>query len=564
MAVKQNLYDYCEKYGGVTPEQIKKAKAYCGETGCSIIRSLLDTAAIKENKLLEVLGNVYNIPTTQTLSNLEIDTDFVSKFNSSILIKNQAIPYSYDKKTVKVIISNPLTTIYAEDYIKEVVPQISKFQYILTTEGEIESWFNNDNSMIGSRIVDISDVDIVESDSENKIYDVSENDISSIVNFVNNLFSDAYRKKASDIHIEPWSDSMVIRLRIDGILNKYLQKPKNIHKQIINRIKTMSGMDVNNSRIPQDGAIRLKLSGKMIDMRVGAIPTINGEKITLRLLDNSRTDFNIGMACFSEENERKFREVIERPNGIVLITGPTGSGKSTVLYCAISELNKTEVCIITTENPVEYRIDGLVQIDVNDAIGLGFAAAIRQILRQDPDIILVGEIRDEETARVAVQASNTGHLVFSTLHTNSAAASVVRLIEMGVEPYMVASTLNAIVSQRLVRRICSECKTEYKMPPNSQYRKLFDNPDNVKLYKGKGCPKCNGTGYSGRIPVQELLVLDSEIRNMINANTTTAEIEKLAVKNGMKTIYDDGIDKALQGFTTLDELHRVLHFENLY
>lgn len=563
MAIKKNLYDYCEELGSVTREQIQKSKAYSNETGCGIIRALLDTAVIKESKLLEILGTVYNMPTTSSLSEISIDTEFVSKFNSSILLKYQAIPYQ-GGKSVKILIANPLTTIYVEDHIKEVFPNANKFEYIITTEKEIDGFYNGDNSIIGARTVDISDLDIVESESDNKIYDASENDISSIVNFVNTLFSDAYHRNSSDIHIEPWSDSMIIRLRIDGILRKYLQKSKNIHRQIVNRIKTMSGMDVNNSRIPQDGAIRLKINGKMIDMRVGAVPTINGEKITLRLLDNSRTDFNIGMACFSEENERKFRDVIQRPNGIVLITGPTGSGKSTVLYCAISELNKVDVCIITIENPVEYRINGLVQIQVCEAIGLGFAPALRQILRQDPDIILVGEIRDEETARVAVQASNTGHLVFSTLHTNSAAASIVRLIEMGVEPYMVASTLNAVVSQRLVRRVCSECKEEYTLPSDSPYRKLFKNPNEIKLYRGKGCSKCHGTGYSGRIPVQELLVLDTEIRDSINADTTTAEIERLAVKNGMKTIFDDGIDKALKGYTTLDELHRVLHFENLF
>jgi|LSQX01.3.fsa_nt_gb type II secretory ATPase GspE/PulE/Tfp pilus assembly ATPase PilB-like protein len=562
MAAKKNLYDYCEEYGYATAKQISKAKTYSTQTGCSMIKALLETATIKEIKMLELLGRVYHMQTTLAISELDIDTGFVSKFNSTELLKQLMIPYC-GGKTIKVVIANPLNTVFIEDYIKEVIHTATKFEYILTTASELEAWFNNDNTSLGARTIDISEIDIVESDSENKIYNVSENDISSVVTFVNRLFLDAYHKRTSDIHIEPWSDSLVVRLRVDGILQQYMKRPKNIHRQIINRIKTMSGLDVNNSRITQDGAIRLRLQGKMIDMRVGVAPTINGEKISIRLLDNSRTDFNIKLACFSEENEKRFREVIERPNGIVLMTGPTGSGKSTTLYCAVSELNTTERCIITIENPVEYRIDGLVQIPVSETIGRTFADILRQALRQDPDIILVGEIRDEETARIAVQASNTGHLVFSTLHTNSAAASIIRLIEMGIEPYMVSSTINAVVSQRLVRKICPKCKTRYSLPDDSLYRKILGN-GNIALYKGTGCNRCHGTGYFGRVPVQELLVLNNEIRNIIRTETTTQAIEELAKKDGMKTIYDDGIAKTLSGVTTLDEIHRVLHFEGLY
>ena len=562
MAVKKTLYDYCEEYGYATAEQISKVKNYCAETGCSVIKALLETAMIQEGKLLELLGRVYHMQTSPTLSEFDIDTAFVSRFNSAELLKLQMIPYC-GGETIKVVIANPLNTVFIEDYIKEVIHTTVRFEYVLTTLSELDAWFNSDNTSLGARTIDISEVDIVESNFENKIYDVSEKDISSIVTFVNRLFLDAYRKRASDIHIEPWSDCLIVRLRVDGMLQQYMNRSKNIHRQVINRIKTMSGMDVNNSRITQDGAMRLRLQGKMIDMRVGVAPTINGEKITIRLLDNSRTDFNISMACFSEENEKRFREVIERPNGIVLITGPTGSGKSTTLYCAISELNAVERCIITIENPVEYRIDGLVQISVSEAIGRTFADILRQALRQDPDIILVGEIRDEETARIAVQASNTGHLVLSTLHTNSAAASIVRLIEMGIEPYMVSSTINAAVSQRLVRKICTKCTTEYSLPNDSVYRKILGSGD-ITLYKGTGCEKCHGTGYLGRIPVQEFLVLNNEMRNIIRADTTTQAIEELAARDGMKTIYDDGISKALSGLTTLDEIHRVLHFEGLY
>ena len=265
MAVKKNLYDYCEEYGYATAEQTKKAKCYSNETGCGIIKSLLDTAVIKENKLLELLGRVYNMKTTPTISELEIDTSFVSKFNSSELLKLQMIPYQ-GGKTIKIAIANPLNTVFIEDYVKDVIHTATRFEYILTTASELEAWFNNDNPEFGTRTIDISELDIVESNSESKIYDVSENDISSVVTFVNMLFLDAYHKRASDIHIEPWSENLVIRLRVDGILRQYLQRPKNIYRQIVNRIKTMSGMDVNNSRIPQDGAIRLKINGKMIDI----------------------------------------------------------------------------------------------------------------------------------------------------------------------------------------------------------------------------------------------------------------------------------------------------------
>jgi type IV pilus assembly protein PilB len=293
------------------------------------------------------------------------------------------------------------------------------------------------------------------------------------------------------------------------------------------------------------------------------MPSQISENVVLRLLDKNAVTFELSALNFSNENYKKFMELVLQKEGIVLITGPTGSGKSTTLYCAIVMLNDETRAIATLENPVEYNIYGIVQTQVNEEIGLTFETGLREILRQDPEVILVGEIRDDRTADTAVKASNTGHLVLSTLHTNNAVSSVIRLIEMDVEPFMVASTLNGVVSQRLLRKVCTKCKTQYYLEKESIYRKVLNSNNNIILYKGIGCKECNNTGYKGRIAVHELLVLDDELRNIITEKSTIKELQEIAIKNGMKTIYDDALEKALQGLTTLDEIHRVLHFKNL-
>jgi type IV pilus assembly protein PilB len=325
----------------------------------------------------------------------------------------------------------------------------------------------------------------------------------------------------------------------------------------------MGNMDINNSRIPQNGNTRLKVLGHTIDVRISTMPSHAGENVVLRLLDKNAVKLEISTLNFSDENSKKFMDLILPSEGITLITGPTGSGKSTTLYCAITMLNDESRAISTLEHPIEYNVYGIVQTQVNEDVNPTFETGLVAILRQDPDIIVVGEMRDNNTADTAVKASNTGHLVVSTLHSNNAVGAVIRLIKLGIEPFMVASTLNGVVSQRLLRKVCTKCKTQYHLEKDSPYRKILDSSDDITLYMGIGCKECHNTGYKGRIAVHELLIVDDELRDIISEKPTIKELKKIAIKNGMKTIYDDALEKALQGLTTLDEIHRVLHFKNL-
>jgi len=561
LAIRKSIYDYAVELGYTNSDGAKKAQKYADETKCTPQKALIDTAVINENKILELLGKVYHFKTINDMKNLSIDKDLIDKFEIERLIKLKMFPYQNDN-TFKVLIVNPLNTLIVEDYIKEVMGKVAGFEYMLISESSFNKYMGNLNGS-GSIEYDLDTLDDSEMiGSNNDVYDVTQNDISSIVSLVNKIFWRAVRQKVSDIHIEPFESKMIVRFRIDGILMKCLELPKRVHQQLTNRIKTMANMDINDTRKPQDGRMRLKIYGSHIDMRVSTLPTIFGEKVTLRLLDQNSIKFDISMMAFSPEIEKAFKSIIKKPSGMILITGPTGSGKSSSLYAAISYINEISRCIVTLEDPVEYRLDGLVQVPISNP-DLTFAKGLRDTLRQDPDVILIGEIRDEETARIAVQASNTGHLVFSTLHTNNAASAVLRLVEMGVEPFLVATTLNAVVSQRLVRTICPNCKVKYSILSTSPYYKVINCEGEVFAFKGKGCDECNGLGYKGRMVVSEFLIVDDDITEALAKHPTTKQIEDIAIKNGMKTILQDGTDKALAGLTTLDEIHRVLHYNIL-
>ena len=559
--MRKTLYDYVTESGLASPIACAKAKEYASSQGVSPQKALIDTAAVTEDALLKLLGSIYRYKTVSSLKNVKTDKDLLSRFDTETLIRLKMLPLRCEK-LFTVAIANPNNTLAVEDYIREITGDRSiKIEYILISENVFTRYINAGRQNTVAISYDLDSIEDVTADST--VYDINDSDNSVIISVVNKIFTEAVRMKASDIHIEPFVQKTRVRFRIDGILQVVSQMPKKAHNQLVGRIKTMANMDVNNTRLPQGGRIRLKLNSTEIDMRVSTLPAVHGEKITIRLLDQNSMDFNIGMMSFSSQIEKRFMNVIEKPSGIVLVTGPTGSGKSSSLYAVISHLIDTERCIVSLEQPVEYRLDGIVQVQIDEAGGLTFDKVLREVLRQDPDTILIGEIRDEQTARTAVQASNTGHQVFSTLHTNSAASSVMRLIEMGIEPFLVSTTLNAVVNQRLVRRICPECKYEYEMQPDSPYTKLFGEGQKVKLYRGKGCDECNGTGYKGRIAVQELLVVDDDIRKALAENATTQEIENIAIRGGMRTLTQDGISKALSGFTTLDEIHRIIHFDNL-
>jgi type IV pilus assembly protein PilB len=561
MFLGKTIYDYAQEIYNCSDGLIEKAKEYAQSTGCMAHKALKETAAITEDELLVLLGKLYHFPYLTSLSEVEIEQSLVTRFSEERLMKLKMLPIALDK-TFKVAIVHPNNSLEIDDYIKDVLGKNIRIEYYLITETEFGKHMGNKahTTIMEYQVDDADDIML----SENDVYDITADDTSVVVLAVNKIFAEATKVRASDVHIEPCESLARVRFRIDGILVETMSLPKRLYPRISNRIKTMAYMDVNTTRRPQSGRIRLRFDETEMDMRVSTLPTVHGEKITVRLLDNRSANFDIGMMNLNPTVERAFLNVIEKPSGIVIMTGPTGSGKSTSLYAVMSHLNDISRCIVTLEQPVEYRLSGLIQVPIDEGAGLSFDTVLREVLRQDPDTILIGEIRDAETARIAVQASNTGHQVFTTLHTNSAASSVMRLVEMGVEPFMVNSTLNAVVNQRLVRRICPHCKVKYKLPFDSPFRlALGEFKKEITLFHGTGCDNCQNTGYKGRIAIQELLIVDENIREALNKGANTQKIEQIAIKNGMLTLIQDGIEKALNGLTTLEEIHRIVHFNNI-
>ena len=556
-----SLIKYAYNIGALNNEQLKKAEQYKTETGSNDETVIKDMKLLSDERLLEVYGKLYGYAAEIDVEpqNAELAQQFKMrelKLNSFYPVRN--------KERIAIYTSHPSQLLYTEDTVRDKTGYKGGFDYVITTENSISKLIEN-AFKDSKESVDSSDFDISgEGLTNNVIYDVAENDSSGVVNLVNKIFRDAVENRISDVHFEPQEDGFYVRFRSDGSLKIEHKLQLNSARQIINRIKTMSNLDVNTSKAIQDGNCRLDLFGKVVDLRVSVIPAVNGENLVVRVLDQNKMSLDVSMIGFSKENEEKFLKIIQKPKGIILLTGPTGSGKSTSLYAALSTLNTVDRCIITFEDPIEYRIPGIVQVQINPAMGVTFPQALKSGLRQDIEVALVGEIRDEETASIAFDAANTGHMVFSTLHTNSAASSILRLVKMGVEPYMISSTLIAVINQRLAKRICPFCKEEYYLEENSPYRKILNCKDtSIKLYRGRGCGKCGGDGYKGRVAIQEFLILNDELGEILDKGGTTFEIEQAAVKNGMKKIQQDGIEKALAGITTLDEIHRTVFFDEL-
>ena len=404
------------------------------------------------------------------------------------------------------------------------------------------------------------DTFLAEFEGRNQSIDLDElkelSESNPVKKLLNLVLLQAIRDKASDVHFEPFENEYKMRYRIDGVLYEMIPPPKYIAAALSSRIKVMASLDIAERRLPQDGRISLTVQGNPVDLRVSVLPTMFGESVVLRVLDRTQVSFDLAKLGLRPDDHATVRRLIRKPNGIIIVTGPTGCGKTTTLYAGLDELNDVETKIITTEDPVEYDIDGLIQVQMRPAIGLTFARCLRSILRQDPDIILVGEIRDLETAEIAAQASLTGHVVFTTLHTNDAPSSIARLLDLGVEPFLVTATLEGIVAQRLVRRICENCKTQY-MPSETQLMELHLTPEDVKdktLYYGRGCDKCNGTGYRGRIGIFEIMTFNDEIRELVMNQASTAVLRAAAQKAGMKLLRENGLAAMYDGITTIDEV----------
>lgn len=541
----------------ISQKQLEEALKMQRATGNKLGEELVDKGYLTEEDIIEVLEFQMGIPHVD-LEKYFIDPDVVNLVSETLARKYILIPIKKNRGSLTVAMADPLN-LFAIDDVKiatglDVTPVISIRKDILDS---IEQYFGKKSAE--KAIEDLKDQYNIELDSNLDDELLNEINNAPVVRLVNSFIKQAISAKASDIHIEPYEDRIRIRFRIDATLQEIMSPSKNTHSAITTRIKIISKMDIAERRLPQDGRVEMNIDGRSIDLRVSSLPTVYGEKIVIRILDRTSTIMTKKSLGFTENNLKRFNNLLSYPNGILLVTGPTGSGKTTTLYAALQELNSIGKNIITLEDPVEYRLDGINQVQINPKSGLTFSSGLRSILRQDPDIIMVGEIRDEETARLAIRAAITGHLVISTMHTNDAASTVSRLVDMGIEPYLVASSVMGVVAQRLVRKICDSCKTEYISEKKEE--DILNIYEPIKLYKGKGCSKCYNTGYKGRTSIHEVLEVDKNMRQNINNNNSIDDLKELAKANGMISLYENNKDLVVKGITSINELLKVSYIK---
>ncbi len=543
----------------LTQEQLEQGLTFQREKGGKLGEALIQLKFLRNEDILKALSIQLGIPYLNKLEADEIKTDVVSSLSLNYAKKNEVLPLRKENGTVIVAMADPFNHYVIDDlrivYNLPVKPLIASAYEII---GAINTVYNKMSDVGDKGVADMDEgnLDTIGQELE-EVQDLLESaDEAPIIRLVNSLMFRAVKQKTSDIHVEPFEKDLVVRFRVDGVLYDILHPPKKAQAAITSRIKIMANLNIAEKRLPQDGRIRIKIAGKDIDIRVSTVPTAHGESIVMRLLDKSHVVLDMEKLGISGKILQNMREVINRSHGIVLVTGPTGSGKTTTLYAALSELNTPDVKIITVEDPVEYQLQGINQIPVNPKIDLTFAAGLRSILRQDPDIVLVGEIRDKETAEIAVQAALTGHLVLSTLHTNDSASSVTRLLDMGVEPFLVSSSVLGILAQRLIRSVCRDCAKKYT-PTEADLDLAGMKVEDLKgrqLYRAVGCPNCLNTGYAGRTGIHEFLMMDDDVRGLVMKNVDATTIKKAAMAKGMSTLREDGIQKALKGLTTLEEV----------
>ncbi len=516
---------------------------------------LIDNNYVTEVTLVKALSEQLKIEMVN-LDNYYVDVDATKLLSENTAKRTLSIPLKIWEDKILIAINDPLNIFYIEDIEVEtgrkaeiviasksqIIEAIEKYMGRRSAEKAAED-FDKESSLI-----------VEETDEAESILSIAN---SPVVRLIDSLISQALRMGASDIHIEPMENRIRVRVRVDGELQEIFAPSKHTQSAIVTRVKIIAGMNIAEKRLPQDGRIEMKIDDSVIDLRISVLPTVYGEKIVMRILDRNnflKTKEELG---FTQDNMEKFNSLLEVPNGIILAAGPTGSGKTTTLYAALYELNKLNKNIITIEDPVEYKIEGINQVQVNTKAGLLFSTGLRSILRQDPNIIMVGEIRDEETAEIAVRAAITGHMVISTIHTNDAVSTIMRLVDMGVKPYLAAASLRGIVAQRLVKKVCLNCREEYAA--NKAEKRILGINSDVTLQRGRGCPKCYYTGYSGRIAIHEILKIDRVIRDAIQNENSNDEIAVLAEKAGMKTLKDNCRDLVLSGVTTIEEFSRVVY-----
>jgi len=543
MDTRRRLGDILIDAGMITRAQLEQALQEQKRSGERLGKVLIRLGFITEASILEVLEFQLGIPKV-VLADYQLDPEVVRLVPERLARRYQAIPVRLEGNRILVAMADPLNLLALDDMRlatgREIVP-------VIAAEGEIEAalsrfWQEEVNVRMAEEAATAAET-------------TGGGEGAPTVRLVNSFIQQAIQVRASDIHIEPQEEEVRVRLRVDGLLRELTRLPLGVLNSMISRIKIMAGMDIAEKRLPQDGRFQFTLGKHSVDLRVSSLPTIYGEKIVMRLLDQGAMLLSLDELGFLPDIQERFTSLIRSTYGMLLITGPTGSGKTTTLYAALNALNSLEKNIITIEDPVEYLLPGINQVRVNPKAGLTFASGLRSILRQDPDIIMVGEIRDRETADIAVRAATTGHLVFSTLHTNNAAGAVTRLLDMGIEAYLANSSLIGVVAQRLVRKICPHCRENYRPEPGSPEKAWL--PDVGELWRGRGCERCHFTGYSGRTGIHEILAMNEELRGLVTAKASAAAIKETAVARGMVSLMEDGLLKARQGITTVAEVLRV-------
>jgi len=551
------IYELLRDRKLVSEEELESIREECQNTGKPIADAAVDFGTLSGIELLKALADFLGYDYVEEVPG-EVDDNLRNEIKPAIGRKYGVVPYRADESSVVLLAVDPLNFSIIDDLTFTLDKDVSLVVAEPTlVQRLVDDTYGTEDTSIDDLLAEFDTTSIVEDDE-----DLSDDELSELANqtpiirFVNLILQQAIKDKSSDVHFEPFEDVFRIRYRIDGALYEMSPPPKKLAIPVISRIKVIANLNIAEKRIPQDGRIKTTIAGRAVDLRVSTLPTQFGESVVLRVLDKSVVNLDLDSLSMPDDILVHIRELVDRPNGIFIVTGPTGSGKTTTLYSALREVNKLETKILTAEDPIEYEIEGIMQVAVNHQVGLDFARALRAFLRQDPDKIMVGEIRDLETAQIAVQASLTGHVVLSTLHTNDAAGAVTRLVDMGLEPFLISSSLEAVLAQRLIRRICRHCRTQYE-PTSEMIDALGADPLEVaekNFFYGSGCTHCSDTGYAGRLGLFEMIMVTDALRELINKRAPTLVIKQKAIEQGMRTLRDDGMRAIFDGQSTIEEV----------
>ncbi|AQM59912.1 MULTISPECIES: GspE/PulE family protein [Clostridium] len=554
MKKKKRLGDLLVELGYITQKQVDEAIKIQKSTSKRLGRIFVEQGLITEESLMNLLELQLGIPRID-LESIDVNMTAVTTISEGLAKKYNLIPVKFNNGNLVIAMSDPLNVFAEEDV---ALSSGYKVEIGIASEEEIRNaiakYYSRDfMEKAAARLNEEEKINEIRDDED----EIKEENSSPAVKLIDRIIENAVRNKVSDIHIEPQKNNIVIRYRIDGRLKKQFEAPKEPLNSMVTRIKLLSGMDISERRIPQDGKILSEIDGKEIDLRVSILPSINGENLVIRILDKTAFDLSKVNLGLTDRDINILDDITKKPYGMLLVTGPTGSGKTSTLYSLLKDLKNEENNIITLEDPVEYSVEGIVQVNVNTKAGLNFSSGLRAILRQDPDIIMVGEIRDEETATMAMRSAITGHTVLSTLHTNDAASTIIRLLDMEIPPYLICSSLTGVVAQRLSRKLCDNCKEEYLASSYEKELLGVSNKEEVKLYKAVGCSKCSESGYKGRTGIFEIMVISQKIKEMIYKRENISDIRRQAIKEGMRTLFESGRNLVLDGKTSINELMRI-------